>query len=167
MEEDRKYVKFTIQHNFPIFATSSKEDLDFADNQQVSELLQGTDYWLIYGTLFLINWWTFWWVTLLIFKKVMIKTQNCIPFYNIIYLTWTMGTHLTFLFPDLKPSKDLIPKLKVLLKVDWLAFGGVLLGEFYLEMFSYYIIVCLLIELSISFYIDTWLVLCKFDLEFF
>lgn len=44
LEEDRKYVKFTIQHNFPIFATSSKEDLDFADNQQVSELLQGTDY---------------------------------------------------------------------------------------------------------------------------
>lgn len=78
-----------------------------------------------------------------------------------------MGTHLTFLFPDLKPNKDLIPKLKVLLKLDWLAFGGVISNEFYLGMFSYYLLVCLLIELSISFYIDTWLVLCKFDLEFF
>lgn len=44
IQTDIQYIETNIQHKFPIFATSARKGLDFADNKHVSDLIKGTDY---------------------------------------------------------------------------------------------------------------------------
>jgi hypothetical protein len=44
LETDKQYVEKMIQHKFPIFATSARKGIEFADNRHVSDLIRGMDY---------------------------------------------------------------------------------------------------------------------------
>lgn len=44
IDTDKQYVEKTIGHKFPIFATSARKGIEFADNKHVSDLIRGMDY---------------------------------------------------------------------------------------------------------------------------
>ena len=45
LDRDRQYVQQVIgENNFKVFATSSKQNMDFQDNQIVAKLIRGKDY---------------------------------------------------------------------------------------------------------------------------